>query len=238
MDTTKLKKKLLDIREYFESLEKLGNIPFVFPDQLLTQDLSKVKVILVGDNPGAKEMKYKEFFSKRGSAGKIAHAFFDGVFGQESFAETVLVLNKTLFHTNRTNELRAQFKTPEMQQLLVESQHLLAQFILEFLQQKNIPVIIVGFSEMDGLFREFFQALAFTPQNDNIALVPHFSMSKFFCKNSNDPWNKRIDAFLARHPEIATPNGNCSSKTLLSASHEILSDYFEHVIMKQKIEHY
>ncbi|MNW08896.1 hypothetical protein D3C71_2057650 [compost metagenome] len=65
--------------------------------------------------------------------------------------------------------------------------------------------------------------------------MPHFSLSKIFCRNADPAWNAALERFLARHAAVAglrTDNGNVSSKLLLGLGDgALLADYLDTVIL-------
>ncbi|MDD2487633.1 MAG: hypothetical protein PHS92_04670 [Candidatus Gracilibacteria bacterium] len=235
----RFRKRLNVIKAYFLDAKQRYGIDFVLSKELERIDFRKVEIVLVGDNPGKDELKNNEFFSMQGSAGVMARKLFNTIYGEESFERNVLVLNKTLFHTNRT----AQLKGSNGADLLEESQTLMADFLIDFLKEKKVPVIVVGFAEMEGFFKTYFSLLkekgASMNMLDSIFVTPHFSLSKIFCKHKNEHWNGLIDAFLAKYPYLATDKGNISSKAFYASQDErIFKDFLNGVLMKQTILDY
>lgn len=67
-------------------------------------DYSKLRYIIVGDNPGLKEYKENRFFV--GSSGQLLRKHFkeNNLIG--NFDKECIIFNKTIIHTEKTNELK------------------------------------------------------------------------------------------------------------------------------------
>lgn len=235
----KLKRKLEKIKSFFTDAKNKYWIDYVLSKELNNIDFKKIQLILVWDNPWEKELKNNEFFSSEWTAWKMARNLFDWIYWEESFANNVLVLNKTLFHTNRTHQL----KDSKWEELLKESQILMADFLFDFLKVKKVPVIVVWFAQMEWFFKPFFDILKKKWEElkllDSIFVSPHFSMSKIFCKHKNEHWNALIDSFLLKYPYLQTDKWNISSKAFyLSQDKDIFNDFLEIVVMNQKLTDY
>ena len=234
-----LKEMLSEIRKYHEKLSQEHWLPYVISEELENIDFEKVKIVLVWDNPWKDEYRLGQYFSEEGSSWKMARKLFDGIFWEGSFSRDVLVLNKTLFHTNRTHDLHNESFAP----FLDESQKHMAEFLLELLKKKDMPVIVVWFDEMHGLFLEYFAILWVWAYKlgklNTISVTPHFSMSKIFCKHSNRHWNSLIDTFISKHPELDTGKWNISSKAFFeSEDPELYKEFVREVLVKQNITDY
>lgn len=235
----KLKLKLEKIKTFFLNAKNTYWIDFVLSRELDNIDFEKVKIILIWDNPWEKELKNNEFFSSEWTAWKMARDLFNWVYSQESFTKEVLVLNKTLFHTNRTHQL----KDSKWVVLLKESQILMADFLFDFLKEKKVPVIVVWFAQMEWFFKPFFDIFKKKWEElkllDSIFVSPHFSMSKIFCKHKNEHWNELIDLFLLKYPYLETDKWNISSKAFYASwNREIFKDFLEMVVLKQGLMDY
>ena len=232
----KLRKKLEEIKSFFLKTKEEYWIDYVFSKELENIDFDKIEAILIGDNPWEKEFKNNEFFSSEWKAWKMARDLFKVIYWDECFQKNVLILNKTLFHTNRTHQLK---KWSEIE-LLKESQILLADFLIDFLNEKKVPVVIVWFAEMNWFFKEYFSILKEKWKDAQllkyISVTPHFSLSKIFCKNWNEHWNNLNENFLEKYPYLKTPNWNISSKAFyVLQDKKIFEDFFQNVILKQNI---
>lgn len=214
------------------------------------------ELILVGDNPGRRELENSVYLCVEGRAGRMAHLFFDGIFGSGSFRSKVMVLNKSSYHTPRTAGLTQTVRSgagdAAVAEALCSDQEANAALIAEIVALLGIPVVTIGMETGGTTFRDFRDTLetryaslgrpAATFDGCMLAhpfrKVPHFSLSKIFCRNSDPDWNAGLDRFLERHaaalPGLKTGNGNVSSKMLLEqGSRQMLSDYLALVILGQ-----
>ncbi|MDQ2103579.1 hypothetical protein [Azospirillum isscasi] len=208
------------------------------------------ELILVGDNPGRREFEHSVYLCVKGRAGAMAHSFFDGVFGARSFRTKVMVLNKSSFHTPRTVGLTEAMRGGSaIGDAIRRDQEENARLIADSVALLGIPVVTIGMESGGTTFQSFRKALelryrAFgnppaTFQGARLASpfrkVPHFSLSKIFCRNADPAWNAALDRFLARHaavPGLRTDNGNVSSKVLLGLGDgALLADYLDTVIL-------
>jgi len=89
------------------------------------RDLSSIKLILCGDNPGEAERRDGIYLSPNGRCGKIAANFFAGL--GLKLHEDIAVLNKTPLSTPRTSHLGRHPKNFEL------SQSIMADFALDLL---------------------------------------------------------------------------------------------------------
>ena len=208
------------------------------------------ELILVGDNPGRREFEHSVYLCVKGRAGAMAHSFFDGVFGPHSFRTKVMVLNKSSFHTPRTVGLTEAMRGGTgIADAIRRDQEENARLIADSVALLGVPVVTIGMESGGTPFQRFRKALearyrAFgnppaTYQGKRLASpfrkVPHFSLSKIFCRNADPAWNAVLEGFLARHasvPGLATGNGNVSSKVLLGLGDgRLLADYLDTVIL-------
>jgi hypothetical protein len=151
---------------------------------------SRIKLILVADNPGRREQAAASRRYLVGPSGKIAEGFFRNTpeLGID-FRKNVLVLNKTPIHTPRTADLAdlcALGGAPVLS-AVVESQKIMAALLLEFHRAlAPIPVWIIGYSEMKkgGVFETYTECLKlqyrpFPSRLGEIFFYRHFSMNQF-----------------------------------------------------------
>ncbi|TWA74540.1 hypothetical protein FBZ82_101556 [Azospirillum brasilense] len=215
-----------------------------------TTDGPLPELILVGDNPGRREFEQSVYLCVQGRAGAMAHSFFDGIFGAGSFGGKVMVLNKSSFHTPRTVGLTEAMRgDPALAEAIRRDQEENARLIADSVALLGVPVVTIGMESGGTTFQSFrktlesrYRALGNPPavfQGHRLASpfrkVPHFSLSKIFCRNADPAWNAGLDGFLARHaavPGLRTENGNVSSKLLLGlGDHPLLADYLDRVIL-------
>ncbi|QQP91256.1 hypothetical protein IGS68_08635 [Skermanella sp. TT6] len=212
-------------------------------------------LVLVGDNPGRREWENSVYLCAAGRAGRMAHAFFDGIYGPGSFRSKVMVLNKSSYHTPRTagltQTLRDGVVDSAVDRAIRHDQEENARLIAGIVALLGIPVVTIGMESGGATFRDFrrtlesrYRSLGEPPARfqgrslpSPFRKVPHFSLSKIFCRNSDPRWNASLDRFLGawegRTPGLRTGNGNVSSKILLeSRDRAMLSDYLSTVIME------
>ncbi|MBB3263961.1 hypothetical protein FHW79_001576 [Azospirillum sp. OGB3] len=208
------------------------------------------ELILVGDNPGRREYEHSVYLCVQGRAGAMAHSFFDGIFGAGSFRRKVMVLNKSSFHTPRTVGLNDAMRgDPALAEAIRRDQEENARLIADSVALLGIPVVTIGMESGGTTFQSFrktlesrYRTLGNPPAvfqgkrlSSPFRKVPHFSLSKIFCRNADSVWNAALDGFLARHaavPGLRTENGNVSSKLLLGLGDgPLLADYLDRVIL-------
>ncbi|MGA3677840.1 hypothetical protein [Lysinibacillus agricola] len=144
------KKYEMFFKQLIEELyNEKGLNPFVFNKDLEDINLSKVKYILVGDNPGYKEQKAGRYLI--GDAGKNARDFFENEGLINDFNKEVLVLNKTFLFTKITDDLDVIYYNNELE---VEHRNCMRK-IEEFMAKlifsihtayPNIQPVIIGFA--------------------------------------------------------------------------------------------
>jgi|GEM_PF-4215404 len=144
----KIFKQLLE-----EMYEEQSLNPFVFNKDLENIDLSKVKYILVGDNPGINEQKVSRYLI--GSAGEIARDFFENEGLVYDFDEEVLVLNKTFLFTTRTEDLDVIYYNSELEEehrnCMQEIEEFMAQMVFDIhTVYPEIQPMIIGFAGCRG----------------------------------------------------------------------------------------
>lgn len=212
------------------------------------------ELVLVGDNPGRREWEQSVYLCVKGRAGAMAHSFFDGIFGAGAFRSKVMVLNKSSFHTPRTAGLTEVLRDgaggPGIADAIRRDQEENARLLADAVALLGVPVVTIGMESGGTVFQSFRKALdaryrdlgnppAFfqgKPLPSPFRKVPHFSLSKIFCRNADPAWNAGLERFLDRHaaavPGLRTDNGNVSSKTLLDlGDRRLLADYLETVII-------
>lgn len=147
---------------------------------------SKIKWIVIADNPGRKEQESSNRKYLVGQAGKIARNFFAREMGAD-FAKDVIVLNKTPVHSPKTGQLKKLLAShPQLQPVLDESQVFMANLAYEFQKLFNARVWVMGLSELKA--RSVFSPWAARIQEiclekpgfmENLYLFNHFSMGSF-----------------------------------------------------------
>lgn len=211
------------------------------------------ELVLVADNPGRHEWENGVYLCAAGRAGARAHAFFDGIFGPCSFRRAVMVLNKSSYHTPRTAGLAQVMRDGDggaRLAALLRDQEENGRLVAETVALLGIPVVTIGMESDVATFKPFRQALerryaelgrpraSFMGKEleHPFRKVPHFSLSKIFCRNSDASWNAALNGFLERHaaahPGLRTDKCNVSSKFLLSPeSRHLLPEYLHLVVL-------
>jgi hypothetical protein len=153
----------------------------------------EIKMILVADNPGRREQAAENRRYLVGPSGKIAQKFFreNQSLGID-FLKNVIILNKTPIHSPRTAELGLLCHMEEeagghsISAALERSQKNMAKLLLDFHEALNIPVWIIGYSEMKkgGIFEIYTNTLkelyADKPElYKQLFFYRHFSMNQF-----------------------------------------------------------
>lgn len=144
---------------------------------------SKVRIVLVADNPGLNEQRADKRAYLVGQSGKLAEGLFRRELGLDFRADAV-ILNKTPVHTPKTRELAA--LPQEYRGLLEESQLYMARLCIESAAALGSELWITGYSEFGprGVFRPFAletarlaAELGFPPSK--VLVFRHFSMNQF-----------------------------------------------------------
>jgi hypothetical protein len=108
--------------------------------------LSRVKVLLVGDNPGVEEAKHSIYLAPTGRSGKEARRVL-GTAGFD-YDRQVANLNKSPIHTPKTADLQA-FK-PQHNDLIIETEQFMARCLVALLRETGAHAIIIGMAGCDA----------------------------------------------------------------------------------------
>lgn len=147
---------------------------------------SVIRYILVGDNPGYEESRQRRYLI--GRAGQQARNFFSKYGLVDDFDRQVLVLNKTFFYTNSTGDLRALLRDPSLRDKFIESQCIMADYIIRFHLLLKCDLWIIGCSEMVhgkifATFRDrmddFYRARRHRSLAEKVFCYKHFSYGNF-----------------------------------------------------------
>lgn len=167
----------------------------------------KIKLIVIGDNPGKAEQLSCNRQYLVGQSGKIAQGFFQkntelGI----DFRKNVIILNKTPVHTAKTTHLRYLQKngSQKIAHLIKESQIWCAEKTAELHQNLNTQekcfLWIVGYAELKskGIFLDYKKVLLQSYNNldsiwNKVLVFQHFSMNRFLIDLKN---------FMAKNPEL------------------------------------
>jgi len=173
--------------EFNNILDKLG-IKYCFNEQ--NYDFSKLKFIIVGDNPGDTEYQKKRFFI--GASGKKLrkHFLINGLI--ENFDDECFIRNKTFISTTKTDQLK-EIKTKigidYFDEILVYCANEIAEISNEF----DLPILIFGKSKIGPslLFDKFWKVLnKAVIKKENILVFNHPSYNHFF-----NEWDKYKQEF-------------------------------------------
>lgn len=107
--------------------------------------LSRVKVLLVGDNPGVEEAKHSIYLAPTGRSGKEARRVLSAA--GFDYDRQVTNLNKSPIHTPKTADLRA-FK-PEHADLISETERFMADCVVTLLRETGAHAMIIGMAGCD-----------------------------------------------------------------------------------------
>ena len=138
----------------------------------------KIKLIIVGDNPGQEEKVQNKYLI--GPAGEIARNFINKKWDL-NFEENVLVLNKTPIFTPTTQKL-----TGIDIGIRKETQEWMATNIVQLHQSLKCELWIIGMGQLNkGIFKTFKETFkkTFEEKNgnwDNVFVYKHFSCGGFF----------------------------------------------------------
>lgn len=171
-------------REYTGNIsgKELDVLPVYNKDLDTFTGQSKIKYILIADNPGKEEAVEHRYLI--GHAGRQARNFFENSGLVSVFEDEVMVLNKTCIHTDSTSELRVLKKS----ELLAGSQRFMAETAYGFHRILDCEMWIVGCSEFKerGIFTEFRETLTDCYSREKRSLLKekvfcykHFSYGNF-----------------------------------------------------------
>ncbi len=148
---------------------------------------SRITWIVVADNPGKNEQLANSNRYLVGRSGITTERFFARELGVD-FRKEVLIINKTPIHTPKTAQLRRLAAIcPEIRPVLEDSQCFMASLLAELQKALDVPVWIMGLSELGprGIFAPWSAALKLAyagipPSGRNrLYALKHFSMGAF-----------------------------------------------------------
>lgn len=146
-------------------------------------ETDKIKLILIGDNPGKNEQKNCNKKYLCGLSGKLCENFFKSNPELETdFRRNVIILNKTPVHTSRTALLKDLSKSdPEIAQIIKESQIYMAKKTAALQKKLGCKIWLIGYSELkkNGIFSDYTKTLKEECSLENLFVYQHFSMSRF-----------------------------------------------------------
>jgi hypothetical protein len=133
------------------------NIPFCFNEQ--EYDYSKLKYIIVGDNPGNLEYTTNQFFIGPSGQELRNHFLENGLI--HDFDEECIIFNKTYIHTKKTEHL---LKVRERigYSLFDQIQEDCANEIIKISNEYKLPILIFGKNHIKPtrLFEKFWTSLS------------------------------------------------------------------------------
>ncbi len=183
---------------------------------------SDPRFIVVADNPGLQEQKFKNHRYLVGQSGKLAVSWFRTNLDMD-FRIATIIINKTPIHTPKTAELRILTRLAgkwrdNLVSLLEESQRTMARFAIELAECLECPIWVSGIGELGnrGIFQvwaEELRAYAAKSKADtraNILLFRHFSMNQF-----------AIEFSAARREEAARKTASAEAEAEAEAGAEV-----------------
>ncbi len=172
--------------------------------KLLTVN-SKIKYILIADNPGQEEKAQTKYLV--GKAGKIARKFFLEQNLADDFDNEVVVLNKTPIHTKATEDLFSGHINPN---LMNETQRFMADLAFSLHQIFHCDLWITGLSELNNLFRPFSEQLKANyinkPLKAKVYFFKHFSYNQFIIDYNKYSSNEDVQTRLQHIGNINKKN--------------------------------
>ena len=117
------------------------NYEFVFNEENISRDSSKIKAIIVMDNPGREEKDQKKYLV--GNAGKAFNKVFK-LIGIKR--EEILIFNKSSISTPATGDLNKIYLHNDLKKLFIEEQEITAKTIFEIRNLLNVPLLIHGYA--------------------------------------------------------------------------------------------
>ncbi len=156
--------------EFNTQLDKFG-VKYCFNEQVY--DFSKLKFIIVGDNPGNTEYKEQRFFI--GPSGQELRRHFKSNGLSTDFDNECIIFNKTFIHTTKTVELEPILKQIG-EKLFDDIQIYCAKEIAEISNKFDLPILIFGKSNIGPnlLFDGFWKAInQFTDNKEKLLVFNH-----------------------------------------------------------------
>lgn len=145
---------LSDGKTYFASkqIRDLGQLE----EKTLKTTIESFEYVFIGDNPGKEEVSKPnevEYFKSEGRAGNNFNKFLKWINIDRS---KCLILNKTIKHTDYTEELASN--------LDYMSQEEIAKLVNELAKFENLKIMLLGFTDLfgkdeDDIFKVFYENL-------------------------------------------------------------------------------
>jgi hypothetical protein len=150
-------------------------------------DYSKLKFIIVGDNPGKTEYLENRFFI--GPSGQELRRHFSEKELCSNFDEECIIFNKTFIHTTRTIELEP-IQKQVGDEIFSSIQKLCASEIAEIANKYQIPILVFGKSNIgNGLLFESFWEYINSELTDSSKLLVFNHPSPPYLQFQKE-WNK------------------------------------------------
>lgn len=163
-----------EFTNYLDNLQ----VKYCFNEQ--QYDYTKLKYIIVGDNPGIKEFEEKQFFI--GPSGRALRKHFFDTQLIEDFDQECIIFNKTFIHTKNTKELkisREHVGVDYFNAILIHC----AKEIANISTKLELPILIFGKSHLgpNSLFEFFWKAITESTVNkEHLLVFSHPSYNNFF----------------------------------------------------------
>lgn len=189
--------------DFNNRLDELG-IKYCFNEQ--TYDFSKLKFIIVGDNPGDTEYEKKRFFI--GPSGQKLRTHFQTNELVENFDNECIIFNKTFISTTRTDDLEP-IKESIGREYFDSIQICFAKEIASVSNEFKLPILVFGKGKIGPnlLFDSFWKALNKASDNkENILVFNHPSYDQFFKEWDKFKNELKIDSSIELLRQIGTIN--------------------------------
>lgn len=167
-----------------KELEKY-NIQYCFNEQ--DYNKADLKYIIVGDNPGKKELEDRKYFV--GKSGQALRKHFENNQLIENFNNNCKVYNKTIIHTERTACLTV-VKNIIGEDLFNDIQKCCVTEIASLANELKIPILVFGKTHLKGIFKCFWKELNVLVNDKESILV--FSHPSYGCFSKE--WNAEIES--------------------------------------------
>lgn len=211
---SKSKSQFIAIEEKLDLLKFLQekNILFCFNEK--KYDYSKLKYIIVGDNPGNVEYQTNRFFE--GPSGQELRRHFKENVLVSNFDDECIIFNKTYIHTTKTKDL-IEVRKKIGNQVFNSIQDQCANEVAKISNEYNLPILIFGKSQIrpNHLFETFWNKINMKVENKDIIFVfSHPSPPHFQFKNE---WESEKEKNTTLNPfELLSLIGRTNAKQINS----------------------
>ncbi|MGH2342767.1 hypothetical protein ACRC7T_14930 [Segnochrobactraceae bacterium EtOH-i3] len=228
---------LLEYRQRVRGLRR-NNRNYVFNEDInsyINENITP-QLIIVGDNPGYNEHRYKKFLHENGNAGKIARNFLKSAYGDDCFSREIIVFNKSNFYTSISSDLNSAILRNNRE--IKEDISFNAGIVVEISRILNIPVLIIGLNKNIKLFESFHDDMESAVLEKEILIhkIPHFSRSSCFQKGWMRRYGDVYDNFIDGRrdmPRLIKDNGGINYK-ILCQNDGMAMEYLRDVMLSEQ----